>query len=349
MPTIKENYVVNKSNVLNEIRANSMTLQEVRFFSIYLSKINPKDINTRVVRFSFSDFQVIMDLKRIRYDYIKNVTNGLLCKVVNIPNERGGYTGFQLFKECLVDTDENGEWYVEIDAHDRALPLMFGYQGYFFKYQLWNALRLRSTNQLRMYEILKQYEKTGWRVLSIQELKSLIGISENEYSRFNNFKAKVLDVCRQALEEYTDIKFTYEPYGKKGPHGKILSLKFTIEKNKNYKDQLSLDKFIDEKKLKSMEIQDDYGSEDKDEPEKSRYTERIELFMDACENEFSFVEIETIVNKMREYLPYNKFSDQLYCYHYISDRYKELQRQDEKKKIKASRYGYLKSIIGKEI
>ena len=248
MATLKKNYLIKKRNVLNEIRANSMTLQELRFFSIYLSKINARDSSTRVVRFSLDDFHAIMELdSRIKIDYMKRVTDSLLCKVVNVPTESGGYTAFQLFKECRVDMDEKGEWYVEIDAHDKALPLMFDYQARFFSYQLWNALRLRSSNQLRMYEILKQYEKIGSRVLGVDELKELLGIGKNEYGdRFNNFKTKVIDACQEALQESTDIKFTYEPHGKKGKGGKILFLKFTIERNTEYVDQLTLFEFIEE-------------------------------------------------------------------------------------------------------
>jgi len=210
MATIRKDYLVKKRNVLNEIRSNSMTLQELRFFSIYLSKINSKDISTRVVRFSLSDFHTIMELdRRIDIDYMKKVTDSLLCKIVKVPIERGGYTAFQLFKKCVVTMDEQGKWYVEINAHDDALPLMFDFQARFFSYQLWNALRLRSSNQLRMYEILKQYEKIGLRVLAVDELKELLGVTENEYPRFNDFKNRVLDACQRALKESTDIKSLY--------------------------------------------------------------------------------------------------------------------------------------------
>lgn len=47
----------------------------------------------------------------------------------------------------------------------------------------------------------------------------------------------VLDACQQVLKQHTDIKFTYEPTGKKGKCGKILFLKFAIQKNKDYIDQ----------------------------------------------------------------------------------------------------------------
>lgn len=108
MTIVKENYLV-KKNILNEIRLNDMTLQELRFFSIYLSKINTYDINTRIVRFSLSDFQAIMELGRINLDYMKAVTNSLLSKIVNVPTEHGGYTAFQPFKRCKIDIDDNAE------------------------------------------------------------------------------------------------------------------------------------------------------------------------------------------------------------------------------------------------
>ena len=61
MSELFETAIIEKRNVLNEIRASNLTLQELRFFSIYLSKINPRDENTRSVKFPFADFKKIMD------------------------------------------------------------------------------------------------------------------------------------------------------------------------------------------------------------------------------------------------------------------------------------------------
>ena len=128
MAEIYEKAIVEKRNVLNELRSNNMTLQELRFFSIYLSKINPFDINTRVVRFPLSDFQRIMGFGKLNIGQLKASTNSLLCKVVNIPEETGGYTAFTLFKKCRVFRNSNDEWFMEINASDDALPLMFDFK-----------------------------------------------------------------------------------------------------------------------------------------------------------------------------------------------------------------------------
>ena len=354
MATLKKNYLIKKRNVLNEIRANSMTLQELRFFSIYLSKINARDISTRVVRFAMDDFHAIMELdSRINIEYMKRVTDSLLCKVVNVPEERGGYTAFQLFKKCKVTRDDSGEWYVEIDAHDDALPLMFDFQARFFSYQLWNALRLRSSNQLRMYEILKQYEKIGSRVLGVEELKELLGIGKNEYALFKDLRVRVLDACQQALKESTDIRFNYEPFGKKGKGGKILFLKFTIEKNTEYVDQLTLFEFIEERKKEVIEVHgewDDWDevAEDTDNVDiPDAYRERIEFLAEACNNEFSFNEVVVLFNEMRSKLPHSLIQEEIQCYDYLMDKYREMIMRNERIKIQ-HRFGYLRSIIGKD-
>lgn len=332
--TLKDNYLVKKRNVLNEIRANSMTLQELRFFSIYLSKINSSDTNTRVVRFSVADFQRIMELGRINIDYLKQVTNSLLCKVVNMPNERGGYTGFQLFKECVVDIDGNGEWYIEIDAHDKSLPLLFEFKEKYFSYHLWNALRLRSSNQLRIYEILKQYEKVGTRVLSVEELRNLIGIEKNEYKAFKDFRVRVLDACQQALMENTDIQFTYEPCGKRGQGGKILFLKFTIIKNGGYIDQLTLDKFIEE-----------LNPPDEDDRGKILYDSKMALLAGACSNEFTIKQIILLHDIMVDALPHATIRDEIACYNHLLRKYRIMDAMNEQKKI-VHRFSYMQSIVG---
>jgi plasmid replication initiation protein len=259
---INQKYLVEKRNELNEMRGKGMNLQELRFLSIYLSRINPRECeNTRIVRFSLVEFMKIMELKRENIVYFKNITRDLLQKVVTLPTEKGGYTQFQLFKKCILDRNDEGDWYIDINAHDDALPLMFDFKREYFKYELWNVLSLKSSNQIRMYEVLKQYENIGFRVMSVQELRELLGIMPSEYSRWTHFRERVLDSCQKALAEHTDISYKYEPYGKKGVGGKILQLKFTIIKNENYVDRLNLKEFLGENLSNNITIEGEIVSD----------------------------------------------------------------------------------------
>lgn len=240
---IKNTYIVEKSNTLNEIRSTKMSLQELRFFSIYLAKINARDVSTRRVRFPLSDFQKIMEIGRMNIKHFKTIVNGLLCKVVHMPTDRGGLCSFQLFKEVDLFKDDSDSWVVEIDAHDKALPLLFNLKKNYFTYELWNALRLKSVNQLRMYELLKQHERFGTFEIKVSELREYLFIAPDKYSALKDFRIYVLNSCQKALEENTDIRYTYEK-GKAGSHGKWLTIVFHISKNTIYKDPIQLDDFI---------------------------------------------------------------------------------------------------------
>lgn len=339
---IKENFLIEKRNALNEIRRNSMPLQELRFFSIYLAKINARDVNSRKVSFPLKDFIKIMDIDKVNLWRIKQVTDNLLCKIVHLDTQKGGYQSFQLFKECNLYQDELQQWQIEIDAHDKALPLMFEFKKDYFTYELWNALRLKSTNQLRMYELLKQYEKIGERIMPLLALKEFLGLEPTQYPRWTNFATRILDSCQQALLENTDICFTYEPIK---VSRKFTGVKFFITKNKNHVDQLSLSEYIN---LKNLDSEDEDFIDD-----------HIEFLRSACclsgsrEPEFSRAEMQQIF-EILVVIPEWKFpanvptgAVEFRRYHYLAYQYANLNRQDRKNKIK-NRFAYLMKILKTE-
>jgi len=357
---VSDNWV-NKSNALNEVRNNRMTISQIRLFTMYLSKINPKNIESREVTFKLEEYTKIMQFKQTNTTRLIKTAEDLLGLTVKYWDRTGQYSNdglksfviCQIFKRFKLKKNDEKEWVVTIDCHDDVLHLMFDLQKYYFKYELWNALQLTSPNQQRMYEILKQYEYVGVREISVNDLREYLGLKPEEYPRWERFRTRVLDASQEALRNYTDIKFTWEVTGKRGKGGKINTLKFKIEKNNDYVRQPTLDDYLIEQEYAEFEdepeeferpdaIDDDY------EVENSCYTERINFFEEACHNEFTFNEVRTLNNKMREYLSYNDFYNQIYCYHYLNDRYNEMLRRNEKSTIK-SRFGYVKSLIGADI
>lgn len=349
MSKIYETAIVEKRNVLNELRSNNMTVQELRFFSIYLSKINPWDLSTRAVRFPIEDFQRIMGFGKLNIGQLRASTDSLLTKLVHIPTERGGYTAFQLFKECKIDQDDSGKWYMEIDAHDKALPLMFDFKSHYFKYELWNALRLKSANQVRMYEILKQYEKIGKREIEVRELRELLGVSDNEYSDrtgWSNFKKKVLDSCQQALKDTTDICFTYER-GRTGAGGKWLTIIFYISRNEDYIDQLTLDEFIDMQPSAELldALPDNVLNDDSDETDDISYGSELADFLgrDALNDEFTSEQVRVLQDLVMKAVPSH---DHIEMCNYLVSQVNKMNVYSPKKE---KRFTYLCKMIETDI
>lgn len=350
MRMIKKDNMIEKRNVLNEVRRNSMTLTELRFFTIYLSRINPRDISTRVVKFKLNEFKKIMDIEKMNITSLKNAAVGLLSKTVTVPNERGGFSAFQLFKRATVDQNERGEWYIEFDAHDEALPLMFEFQRDYFTYQLWNALRLRSVNQLRMYEILKQYERIGQRTLEVSELRELLGIRPEEYPRWDNFKERVLDACQRALAESTDITYTYER-GRAGRGGKWLSVIFHIQKNDKYIDQLSLAELgLDTAAvldygpgLEPRQLSAPAPAVEFDETETAADTE-TDLIMNETGGRFSWAGVALLVSEAEKRIPGESAEASAERISFILGCVQELDYQKTKRKI-SDEIQYLRKLV----
>lgn len=229
---IRGNEIIEKSNRLNEVLTHGATLQEKRFLCIYLAKINARDLKTRKVCFTVADFQKIMDLGRMNIQSLQAVTNRLLTKVYNLPSKDGGYIGFTLFNRCrLFHEKRGGDWFIEIEASKDAWPLMFNLKNRYFSYELWNALRCKSANQITMYELLKQHEKQGSFEISVEKLRGILDVTEG-YERWSNFKTRILDSCQKALAENTDIRFEYRR-GKVGARGQWKTIIFDIFHNDN--------------------------------------------------------------------------------------------------------------------
>ena len=343
MPELFETAIVEKRNLLNELRTSLNSTQELRLFSVYLSKIDPYDPSTRIVRFSLSDFQRIMNFEQLNIARLKASATKVLHSEVFLPKESGGFKGINLFETFDVDKDSNGVWYVEINPTQTALPLLFGFKDKYFKYELWNALRLKAPSQIRMYEILKQYEKLGKREIEVNKLQELLGVN---YARWDRFKAKVLDNCQKALKEVTDICYTYER-GKTGAGGKWLTIIFYIKKNNDYIDPLTLDEFIDQNSNFTSSEFDFADDLDEDDIRLAKYggDEYLATLAEAVNDEFSKEDMEQIRYVLtRIDIPEdNNLSGNeavLWGRHqYLKEKYAVLNAEDARKKSKNDKIG----------
>ena len=89
------------------------------------------------------------------------------------------------------------------ELHDYLLEL----HDNFTKAQLTELMKLKSATSYRIYWLLREYAAFGKRIIPLDELKAILGLSEG-YDRFNNFRARVLERAKEELAE-TDLPFTY--------------------------------------------------------------------------------------------------------------------------------------------
>jgi plasmid replication initiation protein len=76
-------------------------------------------------------------------------------------------------------------------------------------YNLKYILPLASNYSIRIYQLLKEYEKLTKRYFDVTELMDILQVPPS-LKIYNRFKEKVLKVAELELFEHTDIAFTFE-------------------------------------------------------------------------------------------------------------------------------------------
>ena len=102
---------------------------------------------------------------------------------------------------------------VEIIFTPAVIPLITELERHFTSYDLEQVAGLSSSYAVRLYEILIAWRGIGSvPEIELQHLREQLGIDPDEYKRMHHFKARVLDVAIQQINEYTDITAEYEQH-----------------------------------------------------------------------------------------------------------------------------------------
>lgn len=218
---------VTKSNELIE-STYKLSLQEQRILLVMASKVQPKDETLKTYRFRARDFiEIIGNSKKTGfYSYLREIVNGLQTKVLTIKKD-----GKQRnYSWVITSIYEDNEGYITLQFHPELKGFFLELKDKFTSYQLENVVRLNSVYSIRIYELLKQYERIRKRKLTLMELRTFLGIELTKYKQYGHFKSKVLLVAQNEINNNTDINFQFNEI-KTGR--KVTSIEFIINSTSN--------------------------------------------------------------------------------------------------------------------
>ncbi|EXR37188.1 MULTISPECIES: replication initiation protein RepM [Acinetobacter] len=89
------------------------------------------------------------------------------------------------------------------------IPLFVKLEEKFTRYELKQISPLTSIYAIRLYELLIRWRSTGKLYISIDELRSKLGLIEDEYKKMGDFKKRVLTVALNQINKFTDITVSY--------------------------------------------------------------------------------------------------------------------------------------------
>lgn len=205
--------LIKKSNELIEARY-MFDLWETRFFLAILSQIHKDDKELHVYRIRFKDVIKTFGLKsNSSYDLLRQAAKSIMDRKVAVAYEKDGAMRETLYhiirKVDYLKEDKDlkvGEKheYIDVVVEQEMKPFLLELQKNFTAYDLRNVIQL-GVYPIRMYELLKQYENIGKRILKVDEVKKMFELS-SEYPRFSNFYQKIVQPAIKEINEYTDLK-----------------------------------------------------------------------------------------------------------------------------------------------
>jgi plasmid replication initiation protein len=110
-----------------------------------------------------------------------------------------------------------------------------GMVDFFTSYKILAVSGFKSVHSIRIYELCAQFKKTGYRVITVTDFRTILGL-ENEYAKWNDLSKNVLLKALKEINTKSDISVQFQLI-KRGRN--IHAIKFLIDHNDQY--QLPLD------------------------------------------------------------------------------------------------------------
>ena len=202
MKNKENNTIVVQSNYLIESKY-TLTVYEQRLIFAMISMIKPTDEDFKEYKISLAELSEMMniDLPNI-YREAKKIIYRIMRRVLQIETNDGSFIQIH-----WISCAEHKKDYVNISFHPKLKPYLLQLKNCFTKCDLKLLNQFQSIYTIRIYQLLKQYKSIGYRTFLVDDLKKILGIEENKYKIFKDFRRRVLDQARNELDMRADITF----------------------------------------------------------------------------------------------------------------------------------------------
>ena len=255
--TLKEKARHNFKNSIIAIQHNnlvqakySMTLQQKRVMIWLVSQIKPTDEDFKEHILSVKELIEVCQLSgESAYKQLKDITFSLIEKgirIIDITNPKEDI-------ETQISWLSSAKYRygrVTLTFSPELKPYLLLLKEKFTAVNMIDMMQFKSVHAIRIYELLKQYENIGERILDIEEIKECCGVKD-KLRKYADFEKYLLLIAQREINEKSDIHIEFERIK---PFRKIEGIKFIITKNKAYELRNNPSKQVQEVKRKPAVI-----------------------------------------------------------------------------------------------
>ena len=211
------------SNQINEARFK-MSRAEQKLFLYCIGIVDNKaNVLNNTFEMSVKDFAEFLELKSNKvYKDTQKTTKDLISRVLEFYDYNGDFIQMPILSKVVYK-----KGVVEIKVNSELAPYLIDLKSRFTKYYLSEVLSFKSVYSMRIYQILCQWSNKQTVTYSVEHLRFLLNIEPEEYTRYNDFKRKVLESALQEINKLSTLKYYYKEI-KTGK--KITSIAFIIER-----------------------------------------------------------------------------------------------------------------------
>ena len=141
----------------------------------------------------------------IEHKELKRAARSLVGKVFEI-KEPDGWLMISWFSSIRYN-GKNGT--IELQFDPNLKPYLLQLKANFTAYNLRSVLPMRSSYSIRLYELLKQYEKIGHRTFNVDDLRDTLQVPAS-YT-WKDLKRRIIEKAVEDINAYADIIIEYEP------------------------------------------------------------------------------------------------------------------------------------------
>ncbi len=210
---LPKSLIVTQSNHLVQARYN-LSLAEQRLVLTMISKIQPDDEDFKPYRISVNELAEFLGIaKGSAYKECKKTTENLLKRVLSIEEEDGLLQTNWVSSAKYID----GSGMVNLSFDPLLKPYLLQLKSNFTSCKLEMLLSFNSQYTVRMYTLLKQYEKLKVREIELEQLREMLGILKDQHVEYSNFKNNILKITQKELNEKADLYFEFDEikYGRR--------------------------------------------------------------------------------------------------------------------------------------
>lgn len=172
-----------------------------------IARIQPEDEDFKPYRISLNELADFLGINKNHiYADCKKITKKLLEKVVEI-QEPG-----RLLQTHWVSSADyiDGTGQVSLTFDPLLKPYLLQLKGNFTSSKLEMLLSFKSQYTMRMYTLLKQYERLKVREIELQQLRDVLGIRVHQYKKYNDLKKDILESTQKEFKAKSDIYFEFD-------------------------------------------------------------------------------------------------------------------------------------------